>query len=255
VIVKIDLGSSTVEATDEQGTRRCSLASADAFSIVSKAWLRAGWDAKYVYRFSWLGRPVIQLPEDLIRAQEVIYEVRPSVIVETGIAHGGSLVYYASLCRAMGRGRVIGVDIEIKPENRQALEHHPLSDLITLYEGDSADPAVVEQIRQSLEPGDTVMVFLDSNHAKSHVLRELELLAPLVSLGSYIVATDGIMGELAGAPRSGPDWEWNNPREAAREFVAANSGYVLADPEEPFNEGQVREPVTYWPGGWIRRVS
>jgi cephalosporin hydroxylase len=255
VILRIDLNASTVEVEYENGIRRFPLASPEAFSLVSKAWLRAGWDAKYVYRFTWLGRPVIQLPEDLVRIQEVIYRVRPSVIVETGVAHGGSLVFYASLCKMLDSGRVVGVDIEIRPHNRKALEEHPLAGLITLYEGDSRDPAIVDSIRGSLEPDDTVLVVLDSNHAKDHVLRELELYAPLVSVGSYVIAADGIMADIVGAPRTKPDWEWNNPRAAAEEFVSSNAEFVLDEPSSPFNEGAVQEPVTYWGGGWIRRVA
>jgi cephalosporin hydroxylase len=255
VILRIDLDASTVEAEDASGVRRFPLGSSDGFSLVSKAWVRAGWDAKYVYGFTWFGRPVIQLPEDLVRMQEVVHRIRPSVIVETGIAHGGSLVFYASLFKAMGHGRVVGVDIEIRAHNRAALERHELADLISLYEADSTDPSVVDSIRSSLDPSDTVLVMLDSNHAKDHVLRELELYAPLVTEGSYIVAADGIMADVVGAPRTAPDWEWNNPREAAREFVSAHPEFVIDEPSVPFNEGAVQEPVTYWGGGWIRRVG
>jgi cephalosporin hydroxylase len=254
VILRIDLERALVETEDGDGVRTYQLDSPEAFALVSEAWVRAGWDAKYVYGFTWFGRPVIQLPEDLVRVQEAIYRVQPTVILETGIAHGGSLVFYASLCKAMGRGRVVGVDIEIRPHNRRALEEHPLFDLITLYEGDSTDEELADSIRETIGPDETVFVVLDSKHTKDHVLRELELYAPLVSVGSYIVAADGVMGDLARAPRSAPDWEWNNPREAARAFVAANPDYVLEQPEPPFNEGVVRDPVTYWRGGWIRRV-
>lgn len=254
VILRIDLERALVEAEDGDGVRSYGLDTPEAFALVSDAWVRAGWDTKYVYGFTWLGRPVIQLPEDLVRVQEAIHRVQPSVIIETGIAHGGSLVFYASLCKAMGRGRVVGVDIEIRPHNRRAIEEHSLFDLITLYEGDSTDPELVARIAETLAPDDSVFVVLDSKHTKEHVLRELELYAPLVSVGSYVVAADGVMGDLGGAPRTEADWEWNNPREAARAFVEANPGYVLEQPEPPFNEGVVRESVTYWRGGWIRRV-
>lgn len=255
LILRIDLGSATVEAEDATGVHRFPLDSPEAFALVSKAWLRAGWDTKYVYGFTWFGRPVIQLPEDLMRMQEVVYRLRPSVIVETGIAHGGSLVFYASLCKAMGRGRVVGIDIEVRPHNRKALEEHPLIDLIALYEGDSTHPGIVESVRDSIEDDDTVLVVLDSNHTKEHVAKELELYSPLVTVGSYIVAADGIMADVVGAPRTEPDWEWNNPREAVREFVASHPDYVVDPPEAPFNEGVVQDPVTYWGGGWMRRIA
>src|ERR1043165_10147614 len=122
------------------------IGSPEAFAAISRAWLRSGWDTKYVYGFTWLGRPVIQLPEDLIRVQEVIYRVKPDAIIETGVAHGGSLVFYASLLAAMGRGRVIGIDVDIRPHNRAAIEAHPLAARITLIEGDSILPATVDRV-------------------------------------------------------------------------------------------------------------
>jgi cephalosporin hydroxylase len=168
-----------------------------AFRILSQLWLRSGWDNKYVYSFTWLGRPIIQLPEDLIRIQEVIYSVRPDVIIETGVAHGGSLIFYASLCKLLDKGRVVGVDIEIRPHNRAAIESHFLSPYITLIEGSSIDRSVVSRVRELIKPDETVMVMLDSCHTKSHVLSELEAYGPLVTPGSYIVAMDGIMEHLA----------------------------------------------------------
>src|SRR3954454_18707044 len=126
----IDPASASVTVGEGDEARTYSFASPEAFRLVSDAWLRLGWDQKYVYSFTWLGRPVIQLPEDLIRVQEVIASIEPDVIVETGIARGGSLVFHASVCKALGRGRVVAVDIEIRPHNRAAIDSHPLSGLI-----------------------------------------------------------------------------------------------------------------------------
>ena len=165
-----------------------SLSDPKAFSLITDLWIRSGWDTKYVYGFSWLGRPVIQLPEDMLRIQEVIYDIKLDVIVETGVAHGGSLVFYASLCTAMGKGRVIGIDIEIRPHNRKAIEEHHLSPLITLVEGSSVDLDIVNTVKDQIGSAETVLVLLDSNHLKEHVLAELEAYAPFVSPGSYIVA-------------------------------------------------------------------
>lgn len=251
-MIKID--GDVVTVSEGQRETSYALGSAEAFGIISRLWLRSGWDVKYVYGFTWLGRPIIQLPEDMLRIQEVIYRIKPDVIVETGIAHGGSLIFYASLCKAMGRGRVIGVDIEIRPQNREAIEKHELYPLITLLEGSSVDPAVVAQVRGLLSPGDTVLVMLDSNHTKAHVLGELEAYGSMVSVGSYIVAADGIMGDLVGAPRTSPDWEWNNPREAVSDFLRSHTEFALEEPRFPFNEGQTTERVTYWPGGFVRRL-
>jgi cephalosporin hydroxylase len=175
--------------------------------------------------------------------------------LETGVAHGGSLIYYASLCKATDRGRVVGIDIEIRPHNRAAIEAHPLSSYITLIEGSSTAPATVEKVKGLIKPGERVLVLLDSNHTKAHVRAELDVYADLVSDGSYIVATDGIMGALAGRPGSQPGWEWDNPSEAAREFAAANPRFALEEPGFLFNEGKIRQHVTYWPSAYLRRVA
>jgi cephalosporin hydroxylase len=231
------------------------LASPEAFEAVSAAWLRCGWDVKYVYGFTWMGRPVIQLPEDMIRIQEVIWRIRPDVIVETGVAHGGSLVFYASLFEAMGHGRVIGVDIDIREHNRIAIEAHPLSHRIELIQGSSTSPCTVSAVRRRVTPDESVLVVLDSDHSRAHVEAELDHYAPMVSPGSYIVACDGIMAQLAGAPRTAPDWTWNNPTAAVEAFLARNPNFVLDEPGFPFNEGVVRRRVTYWPKAFVRRVS
>jgi cephalosporin hydroxylase len=188
-------------------------------------------------------------------AQEAIYRVKPDVIVETGVAHGGSLIFYAGLCKAMERGRVIGIDIEIRPHNRAAIEAHELFPYITLIEGSSIAPEVVSRVRALVRPGEKVLVMLDSNHTRDHVLAELEAYADLVSPGSYIVAADGIMQDLVGAPRSQPDWGSNNPQQAVRDFLARRTDFVLEVPPKAFNEGVVESPVTYWPAAWLRRVE
>jgi cephalosporin hydroxylase len=229
------------------------LYSREAFEILSKEWVRVGWNQKYPYTFSWLGRPIIQLPEDIVRVQEAIYEVQPDVIVETGIAHGGSLVLYAGLFRALGKGRVIGVDIEIRPHNRKAIESHILAPLITLVEGSSIDPAVVARVKAMIEPTQSVMVLLDSNHTRDHVRAELEAYCGLVTQGSYIVATDGIMQDLADVPRGNPGWKYDNPATAAREFADAHPEFVLGTPRLLFNESELDQPVTHWRGAWLRR--
>jgi len=254
MIYEIDDAVGVVRLRDGAQVQEFALGSSEGFNAVSKAWLRAGWDAKYVYGFSWFGRPIIQLPDDMFRLQEVIYSVKPDLIVETGVAHGGSLVFHASLCKAMGRGRVVGVDIEIRPANRAAIEAHELSSLITLIEGSSTSTPVIDQVRKLIEPGNVVLVILDSNHTKAHVYNELEAYGPFVTPGSYIVATDGIMGDLVGAPRSSPDWDWNNPKLAAEQFASAHPEFVPQEPGFPFNEGMVTDRVTYWPRAFLRRV-
>lgn len=225
------------------------------FRAVSELWLKVGWNQKYTYTFSWLGVPVIQLPEDMIRYQEAVSELKPDVIIETGVAHGGSAIYSASLCKLLGKGRVVAVDIEIRPHNRRRIEAHPLAPLIKLFEGSSTAPAIVDAVRAEIKPGDTVLAVLDSNHTYSHVMDELEAYAPLVTPGSYIVATDGYMQELEDAPRGQPGWSRDNPARAARDFVAKHPNFVIEEPKWPFNESTLSGNITHWPDAWIKRVS
>ena len=241
---------------DENGNNRVlNLYSKAAFEIISREWVRVGWDQKYPYTFSWMGRPVIQLPEDMIRMQEVIYRVKPDVIIETGVAHGGSLIFYSSLCKAMDKGRVIGIDIEIRKHNRVAIEAHPLCDRITLIEGSSTAPEIVEEVRSLIKPDETVLVILDSNHTYAHVADELAVYADLVTPGSYIVATDGIMYDLADVPRGHPEWATDNPTWAARDFATKHPEFVIEQPAWPFNESKLDQNITHWPEAWLRRVS
>ncbi len=252
----ITIADDTVTVTDEQGnTESFGIGTPEAFRVLSNVWLRSGWDTKYVYSFSWLGRPVIQLPEDMIRIQELIYTVKPDVVIETGVAHGGSLIYYASILNAIGRGRVIGIDIDIRPHNRAAIESHQLASFITLLEGSSTEMNIVKQVYQQVSKDERVLVILDSNHQRDHVLAELRAYGPLVTPESYIVACDGIMQEVVGAPRTAPDWKHNNPQQAVRAFLAENDEFELVEPERVFNEGLIRERVTYWPNCFLRKIS
>jgi len=230
------------------------LGSPEGFELLSKLWLRSGWDTKYVYGFSWMGRPIIQLPEDMIRIQEVIYIVKPDAVIETGIAHGGSLIFYASLLKAMNKGRVIGVDIEIRPHNRKAIEAHEMFDYISMIEGSSVDDTVIDKVRHQIQPGERGMVILDSNHTRAHVLAELRAYAEFVAVDSYIVACDGIMQDLVGAPRTSPEWVTDNPQSAVKDFLAERDDFILEEPMLPFNEGQIKERVTYWPNAFLRRI-
>lgn len=226
-----------------------------SFRALSDIWVKLGWNQKYPYTFSWLGRPIIQLPEDMIRYQEVVARLKPDVIVETGVAHGGSAIFSASLCRLLGNGRVVAVDIEIRPHNRRAIEAHPLTDLVTLIEGSSTARATVEAVKAQIRERDSVLVVLDSNHSYAHVRDELEAYAPLVTAGSYIVATDGIMRDLTDVPRGAPGWERDNPAEAARAFAAAHPEFVIEQPAWPFNESTLADNVTHWPDAWLRRIG
>lgn len=251
----IDLDGRKVRVVENGAEVEHPLDGPESFRLLSKVWLRSGWASKYSYSFTWLGRPIIQIPEDMVRIQEIIYRVRPDVILETGIAHGGSLIFYASLCKMMEHGRVIGVDIEIRPHNRKSIEEHELFSYITMVEGGSTDTRIIDEVKSLISDGESVLLLLDSCHTRDHVARELEMYAPLVSVGSYILVADGIMQDVVGAPGSNPDWDINNPRQAVLEFVAKNPNFQIEEADFLFNEGHVKERITYWPDGFIKRIS
>lgn len=250
----IDTDAKQLSITDGTRQETLSLYSKRAFELISHQWLKVGWNQKYPYAFSWFGRPIIQIPEDILRIQEVIYRIKPDVIIETGIAHGGSLIFYASLCKAIGKGRVVGVDIEIRPHNRKAIEDHELASGITLIEGSSVAPETVKQVGMLVSPGESVLVLLDSCHTKTHVAQELEAYHALVSPGSYIVATDGSMKDLHDVPRGKAEWAWDHPTAAAAEFAARHPEFVIEQPAWPFNESELTENITHWPGAYLRRI-
>jgi cephalosporin hydroxylase len=252
--MKLDIDTQRGEIRLEDG-KSIPLYSDEGFKLVSDLYLKVGWNQKYTYTFTWFGVPVIQLPDDMIRYQEVVFALQPDVIVETGIAHGGSLVYSASLCKAMGKGRVIGVDIEIRPHNRARVESHALFPLITMIEGSSVAADVVGQVKALIKPGETVLVVLDSNHSYAHVMAELEAYAPLVTKGSYIVSTDGCMRDLTDVPRGQKGWDKDNPANAAEDFAKKNAAFVVEEPAWAFNESTLKGNVTHWPSAWLKRIS
>jgi cephalosporin hydroxylase len=258
--MNIDLEANTVQIDDEP---LASLYSPEGFRAISDLWLSVGWDQKYMYTFSWFGRPIIQIPDDMIRMQEVIYAIKPDVIIETGVAHGGSLIYYATLCKAMDQGRIIGVDLEIRPHNRKAIEEHELSHLVTLIEGDSTATETLREVREKVVSTDeVVLVILDSAHDYAHVAAELQAYSDHVTIGSYIVVTDGsqaLLGETQRAKLDYPEycetWKTNNPMRATHDFVAENDDFRLVEPEFPFSESDLDFRVTNWPSAFVKRIK
>lgn len=233
--------------------RKLPLYSPEAFQILSKIWLKVGWNARYHYTFTWLGQPILQLPEDLLRVQEFVFEYRPDVILETGVAFGGSLLYYATLCKALGNGRVIGVEIALREPNRNRLMEHSLSNLLTLVDGDSTDGGTVTQLKSLISPQEKVLVILDSNHSRAHVLKELELYHSFIKPGGYIVASDGIKSEMHDVPRGKPHWRWDNPIRAVRTFLKKHADFVLEEPERRYNRSPIRKNVTHLKSAWLKR--
>jgi len=246
----------------EVDNKKVNLYSPEGFKLLSELWVKVGWDQKYIYSFSWLGRPIIQSPEDMLRMQEVIYDIKPSLIIETGIAHGGSLIYYASILNAIGKGKVVGIDIDIREHNRKAIEEHDLFSCIDLIEGSSIALETFKKVEELVNPNDKVIVILDSAHDYDHVLREIELYSSLVSVGSYIVVTDGSQEYLGDTPRAkevypgyAETWEKNNPKKAAEDFVLNNDQYEIIEPLFPFNESDLNFRITLWPSAFIKKIS
>lgn len=242
-----DFGT-VVTVQTPQGPRDIDIYTAEGFSVLSQLWTRSGWQRKLSYELVWMGIPIIQLPEDILMMQELIWKVRPDVIIESGVAHGGALILYAALLDAIGKGHVVGVDIEIRKYNRLAIEAHPMSKRITLIEGDSVGDDALAQVRAEIPPGATVMVALDSNHTREHVAAELERYAPLVTPGSYCVVFDSVMTMVSDAPSAGENWESDNPLEAVSAFLDAHKEFEV---DQAFN----RLEVSYCQSGFLRRLT
>jgi cephalosporin hydroxylase len=185
--------------------------------------------SQYSYNFSWMGRPIIQYPQDMIAMQEIIWEVKPDLIIETGIAHGGSLIYYASLLELIGEGEVLGIDIDIREHNRKEIESHPMYKRIKMLQGSSISNEIIDQVKKFAEGKKSVLVCLDSNHTHEHVLSELNLYSSFVTLGSYIVVFDTIVEDLPQGyfSQKRPWGVSNNPKTAVEEFLKGNRDFAI----------------------------
>jgi cephalosporin hydroxylase len=233
--------------TDE-GSRKIDIYSEEGFGLLAELWVKSSWQYKISYELTWLGVPIIQLPEDILMMQELIYKVRPDIIVETGTAHGGSAVFYASMLELLGKGQVISIDVEIRKHNRLAIQSHPMSKRITLIEGSSTDEDVLAQVRQLIRSQDAVLVALDSNHTYAHVQEEMEKYSKLVTPESYMVVFDGVMEILTDAPSGSPAWATDSPAAALRDFLAKHEEFEV----DPYYN---RLGVTYCPDGFLRRKA
>jgi cephalosporin hydroxylase len=251
----IDTTGGTLTRHEGTSETTVGLFTKEAFEAISLEWIRVGYSLAYYHTFSWFGIPILQLPEDLVRMQEIIFRVRPQVIIETGVFQGGSMVFYASMLEALGQGKVIGIDLQIPPAVREKIEKHELGKRISLIEGSSTDAATVEQVKQMIGGAGPVLVMLDSDHSKAHVAAELEAYAPLVTKGSWIIVADGYMKDIWDVPRAVPEWKTDNPYEAAREFVVRHPEFRNAPPGKPDESSPLTENITYFPGGWLQRVQ
>jgi cephalosporin hydroxylase len=236
------------------------------FQGLSNAWLCQAIRHKYAHNFTWFGRTVLQIPQDIYAIQEIAWRVKPDLIIETGIAHGGSLVLSASMlalldyCEAAEQGlaldpreskrRVLGIDIEIRPHNRDAIEAHPMAHLIEMIEGSSVDPEVVNQVKTIARGYEKVLIFLDSTHTHDHVLAELEAYAPLVSVGSYCVVWDTGIEDLPENFCSDRPWgKGNNPKTAVYEYLKSTDCFEI---DKLINHKLM---ITAAPDGFLRRIK
>lgn len=229
-------------------------------------WVFESMKRKYLYNFDWLGRPIIQYPQDMVAIQEIIWQVRPTLIIETGIAHGGSLILSASMlalldyCEAVESGlaiypseskrKVVGIDIEIREHNRSAIERHPMSSKIEMIEGSSTDQRIINQVAKLAKDHSSVLVLLDSNHTHDHVFCELEAYANLVSVGSYCVVFDTFVEDMPTGYFADRPWDkGNSPRTAVDQFLKLNAEFEV---DELI---QNKLLITVAPGGFVKRIA
>ena len=205
---------------------------------------------KYMYNYSWMGRPIIKFPNDIVAMQELIWKIKPDLIIETGIAHGGSLVFSASMLELIGQGIVVGIDVDIREHNRAAIEGHPMYSRIRMIEGSSTDKNVVEQVAELAKQSQRVMVFLDSLHTHEHVLSEMNLYAPFVSVGSYLIVADTFIEFFPEGYYEDRPWDYgNNPYTAVREFLKENDSFAID--KEIVNKLCITEAFD----GYLRRMK
>jgi len=214
-------------------------------------WMIATAKYKYSLNFNWLGLPIIQRPQDMIAMQEIIWQVKPDLIIETGIAHGGSLIFYASMLELLGgEGQVLGIDIDIREHNRVEIEKHPMFKRITLIQGSSIDESIVKQVYDIAKGKKQVLVALDSNHTHEHVLRELQLYSPLVTKGSYLVVFDTIIQDMPEDFFSDRPWgKGNNPKTAVWEFLKTNERFEID------REIENKLLITVAPDGYLKCIK
>ena len=214
----------------EMKERIHAIGSDEVFRQLSMRWMEEATRLKYTYNFTWMGRPAIQLPQDIMAMQELIWTVKPDLVIETGIAHGGSLVFNASMLELVGdpKARVLGIDIDIRPHNRAAIEAHPMKKRIEMIQGSSIAPETLDQVRAFAKDFHNPLVILDSNHTHNHVLEELRLYAPLVRVGSYLVVMDTAVNWVSKDAVGDRPWgPGNNPMTALDAFLKENDRFVI----------------------------
>jgi cephalosporin hydroxylase len=217
---------------------------------ITREWFLQTYKYQYSYHFRWLGLPIIQYPQDIVALQEIIWKIKPDLIIETGVARGGSIILYASMLELIGTGSVLGIDIDIQPHNKTAIENHPLSYRIKLIQGSSIDKKIIKQVKKFAEGKRKILVVLDSNHTHDHVLAELRAYSPLVSKGSYLVVFDTIVEDLPEEYFENRPWGKNdNPRIALRQFLRVNHRFQI---DRKITNKLL---ITAAPDGYLKRVK
>lgn len=218
---------------------------------LGKKWVQETMNKKFIYNFTWMGRPIIQHPHDTIALQELIWEIKPDLIIETGIAHGGSIIFSASMLELLGGDReVIAIDIDIRKHNRDEIESHPMFKRIKLVEGSSIAEETLAKVKELAVGKKNIMVVLDSNHTHDHVMKELELYSPFVSVNSYLVVFDTWVEDVP--ENYYPDRPWdkgNNPKTAVWEFIKTNENFIIDKSIEH------KLAITLAPDGYLKRVK
>ena len=239
---------SQITLTHDGKIKTVDLYTDEALELISQLWLKHYVNNKFTHAITWMGIPIIQFPEDIIMMEELIWKIKPDVIIESGLAHGGSAIFYASLLELIGKGKVIGIDIEIRKHNKLAIQNHPLAHRIQMIEGSSVSKEVIENIKKMIKRSEKVLVVLDSNHSTEHVAKELELYKEFVTPESYMVAMDGAQAFCWDLPNGKPEWKHDNPLTAIEEFVNKNTNFQI-------DVHYDRLKVTSNPKGFLLRIK
>jgi cephalosporin hydroxylase len=247
MILTMDTRASILRITEDGRTTELPLYSAQAFEELSRQWLVLGWNLGHWSTFSWMGRQFLQLPDDVLRLGELLWNLRPDVVVETGVYDGGSTLFFATLCR-MWEGRVISIERDFRPGVKEAIRQ-AAGDIVSFIEGDSASALVRPLIRRE----ERVFVFLDSDHSQAHVSAELANLAELVTPGSYLVVADSNLSELAATPNGEKNWAHDGPAKAVEQFLAAHPEFSRERPKPLFGAEFDFPKLSYFPTTWLKR--
>jgi len=249
--MKRNFNMKKIKEFEKRNEKKIKLMSQDKdLAKASKQWFLKGYKYEYSYHFKWLGIPIIQYPQDMIAIQEIIWKTKPDLIIETGIAHGGSIILSASILELIGKGRVLGVDTDIRKHNKVQIEKHPLFKRISMIEGSSINKSIVKKVHDFSKNKKKVMVVLDSNHTLEHVLKELELYSPFVTKGSYLVVFDTIINQMPESFFTNRPWNKdNNPQKAIEKFLKKNNRFKI---DRMIDKKLL---ITVAPGGYLKCIK